>query len=176
MAEPFTLYKLIVLYMLDKVDFPLTNAQISDNTRSSVILDKGYTTYFKLQQALSELAQSGFIREEATHSRTFYHLTEEGGGDDPLLQRQDLRGHPRGHRRIPQREALRAEERGRCESRLFPGNRRGVCGPLPGDRGRPAPHRSGPHGPPPRRRRRPSPTTGTKKNQEVYALIMQNLL
>ena len=37
-----------------------------------------YTTYFKLQQALSELAESGFIREESTHSRTFYHLTEEG--------------------------------------------------------------------------------------------------
>ena len=73
MSEPFTLYKLIILYMLDKVDFPLTNAQIS-----GFILDKGYTTYFKLQQALSELAESGFIREEATHSRTFYHLTEEG--------------------------------------------------------------------------------------------------
>lgn len=73
MSEPFTLYKLIILYMLDKVDFPLTNAQIS-----GFILDKGYTTYFKLQQALSELAESGFIREESTHSRTFYHLTEEG--------------------------------------------------------------------------------------------------
>ena len=48
MSEPFTLYKLIILYMLDKVDFPLTNAQIS-----GFILDKGYTTYFKLQQALS---------------------------------------------------------------------------------------------------------------------------
>ena len=67
MSEPFTLYKLIILYMLDKVDFPLTNAQIS-----GFILDKGYTTYFKLQQALSELTESGFIREEATHSRTFY--------------------------------------------------------------------------------------------------------
>ena len=66
MSEPFTLYKLIILYMLDKVDFPLTNAQIS-----GFILDKGYTTYFKLQQALSELTESGFIREEATHSRTF---------------------------------------------------------------------------------------------------------
>ena len=73
MSEPFTLYKLIILYMLDKVDFPLTNAQIS-----GFILDKGYTTYFKLQQALSELTESGFIREEATHSRTFYHLTEDG--------------------------------------------------------------------------------------------------
>lgn len=50
MGESLTLYKLIVLYMLEKVDFPLTNAQIS-----GFILDKGYTTYFHLQQALSEL-------------------------------------------------------------------------------------------------------------------------
>ena len=73
MAESFKLYKLIVLYMLDKVDFPLTNSQVSE-----FILDEGYTTYFKLQQAISELAQSGCIREESTHSRTFLHLTEEG--------------------------------------------------------------------------------------------------
>ena len=30
MAETYTLYKLIVLYMLDKVDFPLTTSQISE--------------------------------------------------------------------------------------------------------------------------------------------------
>ena len=28
--DPITLYKLIVLYMLDRVSFPLTGAQISD--------------------------------------------------------------------------------------------------------------------------------------------------
>ena len=39
MSEPLTLYKLIILYMLEKVDFPLTNAQIS-----GFVLDKGYTT------------------------------------------------------------------------------------------------------------------------------------
>ena len=50
MAETFTLYKLIVLYMLDRVDFPLTTSQISE-----FILDKGYTTYFRLQSALAEL-------------------------------------------------------------------------------------------------------------------------
>ena len=27
MSEPFTLYKLIILYMLQKVDFPLTNSR-----------------------------------------------------------------------------------------------------------------------------------------------------
>ena len=46
MTETLTLYKLIVLYMLHKVDFPLTTAQISD-----FILEQGYTTYFKLQEA-----------------------------------------------------------------------------------------------------------------------------
>ena len=73
MSEAFTLYKLIIMYMLSKVDFPLTNAQISE-----FILDKGYTTYFKLQQALAELCESELIREETTHNRTLYHLTEDG--------------------------------------------------------------------------------------------------
>lgn len=73
MSETFTLYKLIILYMLNKVDFPLTNAQISE-----FILDKGYTTYFKLQQALSELSEADLLREETSHNRTLYHLTEDG--------------------------------------------------------------------------------------------------
>ncbi len=73
MTEAFKLYKLIILYMLNRVDFPLTNSQISE-----FILEEGYTNYFKLQQTIAELTESGFIREESTHSRTFYHLTEEG--------------------------------------------------------------------------------------------------
>lgn len=73
MSEAFTLYKLIVLYMLERIDFPLTNGQISE-----FILDKEYTTYFTLQQAISEMVEAGFIREESTHNRTMYHLTEEG--------------------------------------------------------------------------------------------------
>ena len=73
MSEAFTLYKLIILYMLEKVDFPLTNGQISE-----FILEKGYTSYFTLQQAISEMVEAGFIREESTHNRTMYHLTEDG--------------------------------------------------------------------------------------------------
>lgn len=73
MAETFTLYKLIILYMLNRVDFPLTTSQISE-----FILDKGYTTYFKLQEALSDLSVSGLLQTETTHNRTLYHLTENG--------------------------------------------------------------------------------------------------
>lgn len=73
MPESFTLYKLIVLYMLEKVDFPLTTSQISE-----FILDKEYTTYFKLQKTLSEMVDSGLLRVETTHNRTLYHITDEG--------------------------------------------------------------------------------------------------
>lgn len=59
--------------MLEKVDFPLTTSQISE-----FILDKEYTTYFKLQKTLSEMVDSGLLRVETTHNRTLYHITEEG--------------------------------------------------------------------------------------------------
>lgn len=73
MPEPFTLYKLIILYMLQKVDFPLTNSQISE-----FILDRGYTTYFTLQSVLSELTQSDMIRQETIRNASYYSLTEPG--------------------------------------------------------------------------------------------------
>lgn len=81
MSETLTLYKLMILYMLDKVDFPLTTAQISE-----FFLEKGYTTYFKLQDALSELLELGFIEAESTHSRTLYHLTTRGTENISILR------------------------------------------------------------------------------------------
>ena len=39
LAEPMTLYKLMNLYMLKQVNFPLTNAQLSN-----FFLDRDYTT------------------------------------------------------------------------------------------------------------------------------------
>lgn len=73
MSEPFTLYKLIVLYMLQKVDFPLTNSQISE-----FILDHGYTTYFTLQSVLSELSESEMIRQETIRNSSYFSITESG--------------------------------------------------------------------------------------------------
>jgi DNA-binding PadR family transcriptional regulator len=73
MSESLTLYKLIILYMLRKVSFPLTNAQISD-----FILEKEYTTYFTLQQAISELIDSNLIKTETIRNSSRYYITEEG--------------------------------------------------------------------------------------------------
>ncbi len=73
MAEAQTLYKLIVLSMLDRVDFPLTNAQISD-----FILTKEYTNYFTLQQVLAELAETELAEVHTVRNSTYYQITEKG--------------------------------------------------------------------------------------------------
>lgn len=73
MAEPFTIYKLTILNMLDKVDFPLTNTQIS-----GFFLDQDYTDYFRVQQVLNDLAETDLIRPESTHNNTQYFITAAG--------------------------------------------------------------------------------------------------
>ncbi|RHP36305.1 DUF4364 family protein [Lachnotalea sp. AF33-28] len=73
LSEPLTLYKLMILYMLKQVKFPLSNSQISE-----FFLDNEYTTYFTLQQALSELLESTLIRVETTRNSTRYEITREG--------------------------------------------------------------------------------------------------
>lgn len=71
--DPLTLYKLIVLYMLDRVSFPLTNAQVGD-----FILEKGYTNFFTLQQAISELIDADMLKAKSIRNRTHLEITEEG--------------------------------------------------------------------------------------------------
>lgn len=53
LTEPMTLYKLMNLYMLKQVNFPLSNAQLT-----SFFTEHEYTTYFTLQQALNELEEA----------------------------------------------------------------------------------------------------------------------
>lgn len=73
MTEPLTLYKLIVLYMLDQVDFPLTKAQIFD-----FILEKEYTNYFTLQQVTCELIDTGLVESKSLRNSSHLKITEEG--------------------------------------------------------------------------------------------------
>lgn len=73
MTEPLTLTKLIVLYMLDKVDYPIAKAQIMD-----FILEKEYADYFTFTQAIGELTEDAFIESDSTHSSTFLSMTDKG--------------------------------------------------------------------------------------------------
>lgn len=72
-SDDFTLYKLIILFLLDKVDFPLTNVQISN-----FILEKEYTDYFTVQQSISELVEADFVITETVRHSSFYQITSSG--------------------------------------------------------------------------------------------------
>lgn len=72
-TEATTLYKLMILYMLNKVDFPLSNIQISD-----FMLNHQYTTYFTIQEVLNSLIEDNFVQVLSFRNSTQYKLTKEG--------------------------------------------------------------------------------------------------
>lgn len=65
--------KLLVLYMLDRVTFPLTQAQIYD-----FLLGNNYVNYMNLQLAITELIDTGFVTAESKLNRTYLTITAEG--------------------------------------------------------------------------------------------------
>lgn len=71
--ESTTLYKLIILYMLNKVNFPLTNAQLIE-----FFSEKNYASYFTLQNVINELLSSHLISVEKIRNSSYYHITSEG--------------------------------------------------------------------------------------------------
>ena len=68
-----TLYKLMTMYTLSRVDFALTNSQITN-----VFLDLGYTNYFNVQYTLGDLVSSRLVHEEIYPDYRYYVLTDEG--------------------------------------------------------------------------------------------------
>ena len=73
LQDPLTLYKLIVLYMLNRVTFPMTTAQVSD-----FILGKDYTNFLTLQQVINELTDAKLISSETIRNRTHLSITDAG--------------------------------------------------------------------------------------------------
>ena len=74
MAFPgLSLYKLMILYMLEKVTFPLSNNQIVD-----FLLNRNYTDYFHAQEAINDLLSDRHILSETQGNTTRYEITEEG--------------------------------------------------------------------------------------------------
>ena len=59
--------------MLNRVNFPLTAAQISD-----FVLEKEYTNFLTLQQVINELTDAGMISTETIRNRTHLTITNEG--------------------------------------------------------------------------------------------------
>lgn len=73
MKEAFTIYKLIILYTLDRARSPLTLGLVSD-----FITEHDYTNYFNVQNAFAELLDAELIICSKTYNTSYYSITEAG--------------------------------------------------------------------------------------------------
>ena len=73
MKEIHTLYKLIILYLLNRLEGSLTNGQIC-----AFVAEEQYTDYFTVQETLADMVEAQLLETETVRNSTYYHLTEIG--------------------------------------------------------------------------------------------------
>ncbi len=72
--EPVAIYKLIILYMLDRA-----GGEIAMPRTSSFLIENGYASNFEtLLQTYEEIEKNGFVTEKSRGGKTFLQITEEG--------------------------------------------------------------------------------------------------
>ncbi len=72
-AAPLTVYKLTVLYMLNRLKEPIAKERVS-----AFLLENGYANFASLLQTYAELEQQGLVRTESTRDKDFLILTDAG--------------------------------------------------------------------------------------------------
>ncbi|SFA69466.1 DUF4364 family protein [Clostridium frigidicarnis] len=65
--------KLLLLYILKNLKMPITNGQLTD-----IILENNFINYFILQQYISELVHSSFVKYESVNEKNLLLLTDKG--------------------------------------------------------------------------------------------------
>ena len=73
MSSPLAVYKLIILYLLDK-----TGGEIAMDRLSSFLLEKGYVNFVSLMETYAQIEESGLVRSRVSGDRCFYAITAEG--------------------------------------------------------------------------------------------------
>ena len=72
-SEETAYHKLLILYILYKIKMDLTNSQITQ-----VVLETEMMNYFSLQQLLSQLMESKFLKIYKDSDKEYYCLTQRG--------------------------------------------------------------------------------------------------
>jgi DNA-binding PadR family transcriptional regulator len=65
--------KLILLYLIDKMDLPLSRSQITE-----FVSEGEYMDYYTLQQTLAEMVDGGYLEKAQDNNTTRYSVTDEG--------------------------------------------------------------------------------------------------
>ena len=72
-SEQLASNKLLILYIMNKMNVDLTNSQITQ-----IVLETEVMNYFSFQQFLSELIESKFLNIYKEYDREYYRLTQRG--------------------------------------------------------------------------------------------------
>lgn len=83
LQETTMLYKLTILYLLSRVDYPISN-----NSLSNFLLQNDFTDYFNLQQIMGELIDDGYVVRETVRNKTLYRISDSGSSTIKLLDRE----------------------------------------------------------------------------------------
>lgn len=65
--------KLLLLYIIKSIKYPISNAQLTE-----IVLENSFINYFFLQQYITELISSGFIKYEDTNEKKLLYITDVG--------------------------------------------------------------------------------------------------
>lgn len=65
--------KLLLLYLIDKMDLPLSRGQISD-----FVLQAEFMDYYTLQQVLGDMVDSSYLEFTTNNNTTLYTVTDDG--------------------------------------------------------------------------------------------------
>lgn len=65
--------KLLLLYIIDKINLPISNTQVTD-----IVLENNFINYFTLQQYLFELISSNFLNTIEVEDRHKLQITSKG--------------------------------------------------------------------------------------------------
>lgn len=65
--------KLLLLYIIKSIKYPISNTQLTD-----IVLENSFINYFMLQQYISELISSEFLKYEEKDSKEVLILTVKG--------------------------------------------------------------------------------------------------
>jgi len=72
-TEELAQNKLLLLYIINKSTIPLSNEELTE-----FVLEKDYMNYFLIQQYLSELVESNFIKYEDDQDKKVYKILDKG--------------------------------------------------------------------------------------------------
>ena len=75
--------KLLLLYLLEKMNLPMSTSQISE-----FVLAEGMLSFFELQQCLHEMNESKYLDAVKENNTTRYSVTESGMGLVELFEKQ----------------------------------------------------------------------------------------